>query len=422
MPATAGRNDPCPCGSGRKYKKCHLDADAADARSRAPAPAAEPRETGFARLMTFVSDPAVARHLLPAVEEVMSGDAAIGPHLQRLEALFRDGPLAAIRFDAGALERALVAGGGGGAPVLAAVADAAFVRRLEKALLSVIRRGPDRGASAAAAVGLAMLALAESGGDVAAAPTLELLLGVQVAEQQDGLSRLRERVAAALGIDPARATRAEVGRAVAAAGPALEALLADPALRDAVPTDALYDGADRAIAALSQGRLPPLAGPDELFVLTAAVAAALAEGEPPATPEELGERTRPALARVLEGPLGDRLDARLGELALESRDPEVVERLGHLRFALGVDAGAVGVALMKSKRPLVRDGEEALAQRAIAEPHDGDARRAYVAFLRERVDPGAAEAFERAMTTFAALDGGAVQRALAPAREAAAAR
>ena len=24
-----GRNDPCPCGSGRKYKKCHLDADRA---------------------------------------------------------------------------------------------------------------------------------------------------------------------------------------------------------------------------------------------------------------------------------------------------------------------------------------------------------------------------------------------------------
>ena len=25
----AGRNDPCPCGSGRKYKKCHLRADEA---------------------------------------------------------------------------------------------------------------------------------------------------------------------------------------------------------------------------------------------------------------------------------------------------------------------------------------------------------------------------------------------------------
>jgi len=22
-----GRNEPCPCGSGKKYKKCHLDSD-----------------------------------------------------------------------------------------------------------------------------------------------------------------------------------------------------------------------------------------------------------------------------------------------------------------------------------------------------------------------------------------------------------
>jgi preprotein translocase subunit SecA len=46
-----GRNDPCPCGSGRKYKNCHLDKDEAaarEARSKAaeatraePAPAAE---------------------------------------------------------------------------------------------------------------------------------------------------------------------------------------------------------------------------------------------------------------------------------------------------------------------------------------------------------------------------------------------
>ena len=27
-PARPGRNDPCWCGSGQKYKKCHLDADA----------------------------------------------------------------------------------------------------------------------------------------------------------------------------------------------------------------------------------------------------------------------------------------------------------------------------------------------------------------------------------------------------------
>jgi hypothetical protein len=37
---TLGRNDPCHCGSGRKYKQCHLAADEAaqrDARAKADA-------------------------------------------------------------------------------------------------------------------------------------------------------------------------------------------------------------------------------------------------------------------------------------------------------------------------------------------------------------------------------------------------
>jgi hypothetical protein len=48
VPATPGRNDPCPCGSGKKYKQCHLAADEAKQRAarakaaaEAPAPAAE---------------------------------------------------------------------------------------------------------------------------------------------------------------------------------------------------------------------------------------------------------------------------------------------------------------------------------------------------------------------------------------------
>jgi hypothetical protein len=32
MPAVPGRNEPCHCGSGKKYKQCHLDTDAAAAR------------------------------------------------------------------------------------------------------------------------------------------------------------------------------------------------------------------------------------------------------------------------------------------------------------------------------------------------------------------------------------------------------
>jgi hypothetical protein len=48
VPASLGRNDPCHCGSGKKYKQCHLAQDEAaerDARAKAadaaPAPAAE---------------------------------------------------------------------------------------------------------------------------------------------------------------------------------------------------------------------------------------------------------------------------------------------------------------------------------------------------------------------------------------------
>lgn len=52
VPALLGRNDPCHCGSGKKYKQCHLAQDEAaqrDARAKAaesaPAPKAdEPAE------------------------------------------------------------------------------------------------------------------------------------------------------------------------------------------------------------------------------------------------------------------------------------------------------------------------------------------------------------------------------------------
>jgi tetratricopeptide (TPR) repeat protein len=36
MAQKPGRNDPCPCGSGKKYKKCCLDKDAETARNRPP--------------------------------------------------------------------------------------------------------------------------------------------------------------------------------------------------------------------------------------------------------------------------------------------------------------------------------------------------------------------------------------------------
>jgi hypothetical protein len=44
-PPKPGRNDPCWCGSGKKYKKCHLPADEEADRSRAPVPPPAQKES-----------------------------------------------------------------------------------------------------------------------------------------------------------------------------------------------------------------------------------------------------------------------------------------------------------------------------------------------------------------------------------------
>jgi hypothetical protein len=65
-----GRNDPCHCGSGKKYKQCHLDKDEAaarEARAKAMAeaeknaPAPEPAKEG--------DKPAVKSHDKPNFHE-----------------------------------------------------------------------------------------------------------------------------------------------------------------------------------------------------------------------------------------------------------------------------------------------------------------------------------------------------------------
>ena len=50
--AKIGRNDPCPCGSGKKYKQCCLARDEAAARAARPAasPAPQPGLTGYLQI------------------------------------------------------------------------------------------------------------------------------------------------------------------------------------------------------------------------------------------------------------------------------------------------------------------------------------------------------------------------------------
>jgi SEC-C motif len=64
--ARPGRNEPCHCGSGRKYKQCHLQQDEAEARAaRAAAAAAvaeQPEETPEGEKAEAPSAAAAAAH------------------------------------------------------------------------------------------------------------------------------------------------------------------------------------------------------------------------------------------------------------------------------------------------------------------------------------------------------------------------
>jgi hypothetical protein len=78
-----GRNDPCPCGSGKKYKVCHAAEDRA--RDAAPPAPAHPLAADLQAAMELLGDPDVSR-LSGALE-----------HLGEL--LTRWGPAPGLRFD-----------------------------------------------------------------------------------------------------------------------------------------------------------------------------------------------------------------------------------------------------------------------------------------------------------------------------------
>ncbi|GHG63222.1 SEC-C domain-containing protein [Comamonas sp. JC664] len=78
-----GRNDPCPCGSGKKYKVCHATEDRA--RAAPPAAPAAPLRADLEAAMEVLGDPDVSK---------LSGA------LERLADLLTDwGPVPGLRFD-----------------------------------------------------------------------------------------------------------------------------------------------------------------------------------------------------------------------------------------------------------------------------------------------------------------------------------
>ncbi len=67
---SVGRNEPCPCGSGRKYKQCCLDKDEAKARkARAKEAEKEAKEAEKARK---AAEKAGKKETAPAAEKAAS--------------------------------------------------------------------------------------------------------------------------------------------------------------------------------------------------------------------------------------------------------------------------------------------------------------------------------------------------------------
>lgn len=144
MSANIGRNDPCHCGSGKKYKHCHLPLDAAARRPASvikleespPAPTAsldleqtvrileDLKETGDKRqqeeIGRLLARTAPLTAYLSRKPEIEAATEALKPHQQefanfvndttayqnRVEALFAEDRFAPLRFTPEALQRA----------------------------------------------------------------------------------------------------------------------------------------------------------------------------------------------------------------------------------------------------------------------------------------------------------------------------
>ncbi len=70
---TTGRNDPCPCGSGKKYKKCCLEKEAAERAALTRTRAAAEQERQQARLEAYQESQALDQASNAVVDLVRAG-------------------------------------------------------------------------------------------------------------------------------------------------------------------------------------------------------------------------------------------------------------------------------------------------------------------------------------------------------------
>jgi hypothetical protein len=390
-----GRNDPCPCASGRKYKRCCLDAD----EERRRAARASGRSGGADGATRF------RRAVERAMVAVRSADQQeIARWLASFGDLCLDG-LDGLRFDERAFGQVANDALSGSDPpgrdeLLAAclgkLVDAAFMDGLIKA---VVAHGTNEalGEDARQAIALAYICL-EVGKDdfsnqLARAP-VEIIFETQLRQwiaRRTSLDRRLDELAEA-------AQRGELDyqelsrRAEELAETEKETLAS-------VDTKGLLEAADRGLKRLSDRRAAPLLAGDEIVWLLVAiweplVAAARSAGGDVGAKERLVQRLVEAVDPELEKTL---LDRALKDVM---RAPQKARQVRYERLvALQQNPlAAVGRALFTKPSPYLRHRSEARGAGRLFRLQRWTAAdlREYAASLRELSEERAAERVERA--------------------------
>lgn len=371
---TPGRNQPCPCGSGGKYKRCCLARDEETARHGLPVEAAGGEK----------GDPGdVVRALAGMMEVVASRDVKdLRRRLQRLGDLLAEGPLRDLRFDRAAfarsVDRAIGARkvpDGDWEALFERVADelvrADFVERFLDALMTFASArgtsGDDRDAAMAGVVTTVSFKDGTKAADLSMALGLKVLFRVQLAELgrargevRDTIDHLAEEFRA--GRMSSRQVSDEVERRLGQQ----DGNLVLPAALEKKLGQQIDASVKRARAAF-EGRHPPAVfSLDELLWLMRAAVCALPEIARTARLDgdarsAAGHRFVEAIAEALDEDLASDAVDRLMRIAADESQSRATRRLcGDL--AVGMHAQPLGVGgtafARGGLRPIWREADE----------------------------------------------------------------
>ncbi|HEY3354619.1 MAG TPA: SEC-C domain-containing protein [Polyangia bacterium] len=403
MQSRSGRNEPCHCGSGKKYKKCCLPADEQQARS---ASAAAPRQAPV--------EDEIAAAFFKAAELIRARDPRpVQERLTRLGELFQRGAaLGEVRFDSRQFAEVVQTEGdrvlaGAGASVedprhalfaaaIARLVPRGFVTRLERALEDLVRApataGPDRVTAATALLMLEVLGpLDERNAPVC--PVLEVLFFTQLTEWSGARDELRDELNQMVdGLRSGRLTLADMHGLIEERKDRLAAAI------EAVPglTDEVGQAADRAIKgalkALKSRRPPALFTTDEYLVLMAALERATGPFLDLTAPDReqtiaIAQALIESAELVLDEPLRRGVIERLIRAANETPgDRRPPPHLADLTLAMMHAPGIIAVAAMMNRRftPVVRSAaEEEVVVKLIHGNPEADVLEAYARLLDE---------------------------------------